>query len=125
MSVYFIRPVGMNGPVKIGCSVHPPQRLYAMLAWSPFPLEIAATIDGDHWVERRFHARFIHLHERNEWFSWSPELGSTIEAINSGAFDISELPQVKGSPCRWGQERIAKELSDADAAVAARIHGEQ
>lgn len=62
--VYFLKPVGMDGPIKIGCSEYPQRRLLNLMAWSPFPLELLAQIDGDESVERRFHAAFQHLWER-------------------------------------------------------------
>lgn len=90
--VYFIKPVGMDGPIKIGCSSHPDGRRRNLDTWSPFALEITASIEGDHTLERRFHARFLSSHERREWFRASPELVETIEQINAGQFDISQLP---------------------------------
>jgi hypothetical protein len=90
--VYFIRPVGMQGPVKIGCSKAPDGRRITLETWSPFPLEIVAEIDGCMDDERRFHSLFRHQHKSREWFDWSPELQSVIDAINCGTFDLSSLP---------------------------------
>lgn len=91
--VYFIKPVGMDGPVKIGTSNKPRSRLAQIAAWSPFHLEIAAMIDGGLELERRLHARFAHLHHHLEWFNASPEIDEVIEAINRGDFDASALPE--------------------------------
>lgn len=91
-TVYFIRPVGSLGPVKIGCSRSPDGRQKTLETWSPYALKIVATIAGHHELEHRFHARFAHLHERREWFRWEPELQDVIDAINAGAFDIGTLP---------------------------------
>lgn len=33
--IYFLRPIGWDGPVKIGCSNYPMLRLNALMAWSP------------------------------------------------------------------------------------------
>lgn len=90
--IYFIKPVGMEGPIKIGTSCSPEKRRSALANWSPFPLEIIAEIRGDNVMERRFHARFMHCHERREWFTATPELLATIEAINAGTFDQGSLP---------------------------------
>lgn len=90
--VYFIKPVGMDGPIKIGCSQSPNTRRAALASWSPFALEIIAEIDGDHDMERRFHALFAETHQRREWFGWSRRLAATIAAINDGTFDIQALP---------------------------------
>lgn len=90
--VYFIKPIGMAGPVKIGCSDKPVRRLSQLLAWSPFPLEICAVIDGDFEVESRFHAAFEQYHTHREWFASADEITACIVAINAGTFDIASLP---------------------------------
>lgn len=95
MKVYFIRPVGMLGPIKIGCSRLTSDRLAALTVWSPFPLEIAAEIEGDFVLERRFHAKFRELHSHSEWFRHADQIDADIRAINSGTFDVETLPEPK------------------------------
>lgn len=95
--VYFLRPIGKEGPIKIGCSYEPKDRLSGYMAWSPVPLEIVATIPGNYTVESRFHAKFEHLHSHFEWFNVGPDLTETIEAIRAGTFDVDALPGVEGS----------------------------
>lgn len=90
--VYFIRPIGMDGPVKIGCSRTPEGRRANIAPWSPFPLEVVAEIEGDFELERRFHAKFVSDHSHSEWFRWSAELQATIDAIRGGSFDTASLP---------------------------------
>lgn len=90
--VYFIRPVGMRSPVKIGCSQSPDTRLNTLDTWSPFALEIVAEIDGGFDLEGRFHALFADSHERREWFSASRRMDAVIAAINDGSFDVGKLP---------------------------------
>lgn len=90
--VYFIKPVGMQGPVKVGCSISPDGRRASLETWSPFSLEIIAEIEGDHDLERRFHGRFIPSHRSREWFDWSPDIQAVIEAVNAGTFDTGDLP---------------------------------
>lgn len=92
MTVYFIKPIGMDTPIKIGCSANPDSRKAQLETWSPFALEIIAQIPGDEIVERRFHALFRHSHERREWFTATPDLLATIAEINRGTFDVSTLP---------------------------------
>lgn len=43
--VYFLRPVGEEGPVKIGVSEVPENRLRTYMVWSPMILEVAAKIE--------------------------------------------------------------------------------
>jgi hypothetical protein len=109
-TVYFIRPIGMKGPVKIGCSVSPDGRRTTLEKWSPFPLEIVAQFDGCMDDERRVHSLFWEQHQRGEWFEWSPELQALIGSINAGAFNIDALPATKILPkprkCKpWSQEQ--------------------
>ena len=92
-TVYFIKPIGMDGPIKIGCSISPDNRRQSLEEWSPFPLEVVAEIDGDLMLEARFHGQFRAEALRREWFTASPRLLATIERIRSGKFDIAELPQ--------------------------------
>lgn len=96
--VYFIKPIGKRGPVKIGCSFAPDGRKSTLQCWSPYPLEIVATLNGYTVLERRFHAKFVALHTHSEWFRWSKELQATIDAINDGTFDINILPSPERLP---------------------------
>lgn len=82
--VYFIRPVGMDGPIKIGCSAKPLDRLKVLSAWSPFPLELIGSAPGNFTDEGLLHHRFSDLHTRKEWFMSSPLLRETIERILGG-----------------------------------------
>lgn len=106
-TVYFIKPKGMDGPIKIGCSKSPECRLSALDTWSPFPLEIIAEYAGDKAIEGRFHALFQDTHERREWFAASPAIAAAVVAINAGTFDPSILPAkpVGISSRRYGQRR--------------------
>lgn len=64
--VYFIRPIGMLGPIKIGNSISPQMRMNSLANWCPFALEIVAAVPGGAALERQFHAKFAHDHERQE-----------------------------------------------------------
>lgn len=91
--VYFMRPVGQAGPVKIGCSVMPERRLLALSEWSPVPLEIVATIPGRGDLEGRFHVHFADDYSHREWFRWSPRLEAVMTAVARGEFDVTTLPE--------------------------------
>jgi hypothetical protein len=107
--VYFIRAIGMQGPIKIGCSFSPNGRKRTLEAWSPLPLEIIAEIEGGHDIERRFHQRFLSQHKAYEWFHWSPDLQGVIDSIRAGTFDITTLPEANGSPLEKGKYRRSDE----------------
>ena len=55
LQVYFVRPVGMRGPIKIGCSKLPENRIKSLMVWSPFELEIAVAIPGNFKLEKAIH----------------------------------------------------------------------
>lgn len=93
--VYFIKPVGLPGPIKIGCSQKPKQRLETLASWSPYHLEILAVIDGDLSLEHNIHCCFADCHSHHEWFNPAPRLIEAIEKIAKGvpvaeAIDLSK-----------------------------------
>jgi hypothetical protein len=64
--VYFIG--GKEGPVKIGVSLNPGQRLENLQTASPEPLDLLAVVPGGLQLERAYHEAFAHLRIRGEWF---------------------------------------------------------
>jgi hypothetical protein len=91
--VYFIKPVGMSGPIKIGVSVNPAARLADLQPCSPVPLEIVAQMPGDFTVERSLHEAFRDHHSHGEWFRVSVGLLRVIDEVNAGTFDPAGLPE--------------------------------
>lgn len=98
-SVYFIKPIGHDGPIKIGRAVDAHKRLRGLDLISPFPLELLATIKGNDDLEGRFHRQFLHLHTSGEWFQADRQLTETIAAIADGTFDTNSLP---ANPAKHG-----------------------
>lgn len=90
--VYFVRPIGMAGPIKIGHSTQCSRRVVELSSFSPFPLEIAAKIAGGEALEARFHTKFRHLHSHAEWFLPGRDLLAAIKQIVAGEFVLSSLP---------------------------------
>lgn len=92
-SVYFMRTVAGFGPIKIGCSLKPQERLAAIQLHCPFELKFIALIaEGSLRLERQFHSLFSEHHLRNEWFNDHPDILAAVDAINAGTFDFSTLP---------------------------------
>lgn len=79
--VYFLKPVGMGGPIKIGCSADPKTRVATLMGWSPFPLEIIGAVPGDFVHEARLLRQFRAHRLHGEWFSPAPELASFIADV--------------------------------------------
>lgn len=94
--IYFIKPVDMDGPIKIGRTDNLSRRLVQLSGWSPFPLELLTAIEADGADEERFHAAFIEHHVRLEWFNPHRDILDTIESINAGTFDLDTLPYACG-----------------------------
>ncbi|HEX2753662.1 MAG TPA: GIY-YIG nuclease family protein [Alphaproteobacteria bacterium] len=87
--VYFIKPTAYSGPIKIGCSKWPDNRLSDILAWSPIPLEILGSVPGDFSDERYLHRCFADAHSHKEWFHPTPKLKATIQTILlAGTVDV-------------------------------------
>jgi hypothetical protein len=111
--VYFLRPVGGEGPIKIGMTRSPQKRLIDYMRWSPVPLELVAKIQASQKMERQFHALFLHLHSHHEWFHAGPDLTAAMDAINAGSFDLATLPKTgcllgARGEAAWDGERRAR-----------------
>lgn len=129
--VYFIKPIGLDGPIKIGCSNAPINRLQGLGSWSPFPLEIIGAVTGTLKDENFLHRCFADTHSHHEWFRSSPALRIAIATIlSSGTIDsirethfptgsIRTLPQRRRTPdtrrhmsysvrISWAEKRLRK-----------------
>lgn len=80
-SLYFMKPVGLEGPIKIGCSSLPDTRLEFYAGYSPIPLEIVGIVAGTIDDERFLHSRFAHLRSHREWFHSTPELREAVAGL--------------------------------------------
>ena len=97
--IYFLRPVGHTGPVKIGLTtLQPEQRLHHIAPFSPLPLELISSTEGDLETERRIHTLLAASHYHHEWFHWSPTLDKLLREIATGIFDASTLPAPRPRP---------------------------
>jgi len=87
--IYFIKPAGMDGPIKIGISTSPHMRLDGLMAWSPFPLDVIGSVKGTHADEIFLHSCFVAAHSHREWFHSSPELRSAIaDVLEAGSVSV-------------------------------------
>lgn len=107
--VYFLRPFGAEGPIKIGCSGLPERRLVDLAHWSPVPLELVARLPGDEELERRFHAAFLAYRSHCEWFHASEALTAVIAEIVAGTFDTSTLPPPQRLPSARSRPRTPRQ----------------
>jgi len=110
--VYFIKPMFIDGPIKIGVSECPQKRIESLAVWSPFQLEIVAHAPGDLSDEQFIHSCFADVHSHKEWFNASPLLLRTIDKVkqtNSIEWVRGELTPIgpirnKGKGTRAGPE---------------------
>jgi hypothetical protein len=125
MSIYFIKPVGMRGPIKIGCSQDPKGRLGQYAAISPIPLELVATIPGDMEMEATIHSCFRDMHSHGEWFFAGDRLVAAVDAIASGVpVDVAiDLTDRKGS-IRKGRKKVRTADTILRASWTARVNGQ-
>lgn len=123
--IYFIKPVGMRGPIKIGCSHAPQIRLGQHNAVSPIPLEIVAVTEGNLGLEAAIHSCFRDLHSHGEWFFAGDRLVSAVDAIASGVpVDVAiDLTDLKGS-IRKGRKKVRTPNTILRASWSARINGQ-
>jgi len=103
--VYFTRPVGMSGPIKIGCTTNIENRLSSLSTWSPFPLELILTIPGDTRLEGTIHDRFARDHLHREWFSPSDGLLTFIRRVISGEDVDTVLSCIPNKPGAFRKSR--------------------
>lgn len=99
--VYFLRPEGERGPIKIGCSKMPTTRLRDVEIWSPIKLELIVAVEGDHREESILHQMFGDQRRHGEWFEYTDQLGQVIQyALRAG-----KLPPLDRSLNPYAQKR--------------------
>jgi hypothetical protein len=81
--VYFMRRADGVGPIKIGCSKWPVERITAFQHWSPEILGLAASAPGDFRDEQRLHRQFASTRLHGEWFEATPELLSVVAKVHA------------------------------------------
>lgn len=90
--IYFLQSsLDPNGPIKIGYSRAPKERLKALRAANSEQLKMILSIKGGMKDEYALHEKFAHLrHEGTEWFDPKPEL---LDFIKSQKFEDCEDPR--------------------------------
>lgn len=98
--VYFLKPIGMDGPIKIGCSAVPLSRLRAVEIWSPFQFEMLGSVEGDHNAETAVHYLFGDVRLHGEWFTATEEL----QAFVAETLALGRIPDrvlIPTNPREW------------------------
>jgi len=97
--IYFLRAIDGTGPVKIGYSFNPEQRLQSFMQWSPVQLEIILIIPGGSKLERNLHNCFADDHSHSEWFTVSARLDRAIRKMQAGTpvHEAIDLTDIRGN----------------------------
>ena len=82
--LYAIKPVGLPGPIKLGCSMMPETRLRALAAWSPIPLEIVARVPGTTQDEAALHELLRADRTHGEWHRPSSAVQGVVRSMAQG-----------------------------------------
>lgn len=105
--VYFLKPIGLDGPIKIGHSMNPKSRLETLAIWSPWPLEIIGSVPGRIQDEQYLHRCFLDCHSHYEWFRSTPLLRHTIATIiAAGRVDPAQLSLTEKGSVRKKTRRV-------------------
>ena len=101
--IYFIRPVGQDGPIKIGHTYakSATRRLQSLQIGNHLELEIFATCEGSLSDEYALHKHLKNHSLRGEWFKSSREVYDVIGYLCSPGADwgvFAERPKKKKPP---------------------------
>lgn len=80
--VYFIQ-MGEGGPIKIGWTRDPWQRIHELQTAQPYRLRLLGVIEGDRHTERRLHRELAEHRVRGEWFKSAPDVLAKLDAEGS------------------------------------------
>jgi hypothetical protein len=78
--IYFIQQ-GEDGPIKVGYSTSPKERLKALQTASPYALHLFKVVEGNEEMEKQIHSRFAEVQLQGEWFQPTESLLAYIEAL--------------------------------------------
>jgi len=113
--VYFVKPAGMRGPIKIGSSTAPEKRILALSYWSPFPLELIGCVPGELQDEQFLHDCFCHQHLHHEWFRFSDKMREAIDSILLYGMEFARTNMVRrgrlSSRCRTPEMRARTSIA--------------
>ncbi|MEO1084643.1 MAG: GIY-YIG nuclease family protein [Acidobacteriota bacterium] len=124
--IYFLQPV-TGGPIKIGCSIAPEERLATYASWSPLPLQLLVAVPGGLPAEAGIHKEFLDERLHHEWFRPSGRLLKLIDEIKAngclpGRFVALDRMEEKYDTRTW-RPRLGTILKDAGISRAEMAKG--
>ena len=93
--IYFVQS-GKKGPIKIGKSNDPHERIGSLQISSSEPLTLLGVMDGDIKEEKNIHTKFLNYRIKGEWFKPSNNL---IEFIKSNTRKILSEKECEEGYC--------------------------
>lgn len=111
MATYIIR-VGADGPVKIGRSEDPAQRLTDLQTSHAQELQLLRVLETAFEAEPIFHERFAHLRIRGEWFEFDPEMLSFVPSLPAAPEDrpIADVIRISKEQARWEVQTLLAQI---------------
>lgn len=88
--VYFMRPAGLAGPIKIGWSTDPARRARVIGKHQGFPLDVLGRVHGARHLESVLHRHFAADRLGGEWFAPSDTLLETVGTLPFSAYALME-----------------------------------
>ena len=84
--IYFVKPIGASGPIKIGYTAanNASERLEGLMRWSPLKLELVLIIPGGLYLERNIHDCLCAAHSHGEWFNQCELLDRLMTGLLAG-----------------------------------------
>jgi hypothetical protein len=74
-SIYFAQVIGSGGPIKIGSTVNPMNRLISLQGWCPYKIDFLAVVpDSTRLAEEVLLERLLPSRLRLEWFNPTDEV---------------------------------------------------
>lgn len=111
--IYFIRPVGLPGPVKVGFTKRDAAtRMKDMQCGSPLELEVWAFFPGDTSDEYAIHYHLIDSHSHGEWFFYTDKMENLVENLKNDINILQAMPTYSCSPIRKQGYLIERNLTD-------------
>lgn len=85
--IYFIQ-CGENGPIKIGQSDNPEERMAQLQTACPYELKMLWVYKNSDWTEIAIHGEFSHERIRGEWYHPSQSILSFIEEVLVNSYAV-------------------------------------
>jgi hypothetical protein len=95
MKVYFFQ-IRNDGPIKIGSSRNPENRLKSLNQSSPYQMRMLGTIEATNGEEGKMHKRFSKYRIRGEWFHPAKELIEYVKTLPMNKIVVDNGPKPLG-----------------------------